>query len=140
MTESITWRIHKAKEYPKKTLIVSLFLLFVILFFLIFYGTLWAVIAILIFFISLNSYYLPITYTLTDKLVIIDKKIYKYAREWQIFRRYYLTSNGLVLSPFSRKNFLDNFRGLHLLLPKNKDEIIKFIETQLTTNRNQVEN
>lgn len=64
-------------------------------------------------------------------MVIIDKKIYKEKREWQTFRRYFLTSNGLVLSPFSKKTFFDNFRGLHLLLPKDKDEIIKFIENRL---------
>jgi|UniRef100_A0A7C6A851 hypothetical protein len=127
----ISWQIHKAKENPKKTIIVSVFLLLVILYFFIFYGLLWAVIAVLIFFISLNNYYLPITYTLTDKMVIIDKKIYKEKREWQTFRRYFLTSNGLVLSPFSKKTFFDNFRGLHLLLPKDKDEIIKFIENRL---------
>lgn len=132
--DQLSWKIHKAKEYPTKTVIVSFFLLGVILFFLIFYGLLWAMIAILVFFVSLNSYYLPITYILTKQGVIIDKKIYKYQRDWQIFRRYYLTNNGLVLSPFSRKNFLDNFRGLHLLLPDNKTEIIKYIENCLSQN------
>jgi hypothetical protein len=127
----VSWKIHKAKENPTKTIIASLFLLIVVLFFLFFYGLLWAFIAILIFCISLNGYFLPITYTMTDKAIIINKKIYKYEREWQIFRKYYLTSNGLVLSPFSKKNFLDNFRGLHLLLPRDKDEIIKFIENRL---------
>jgi len=127
----VSWKIHKAKENPTKTIVASLFLLIVVLFFLFFYGLLWAFIAILIFCISLNGYFLPITYTMTDKAIIINKKIYKYEREWQIFRKYYLTSNGLVLSPFSKKNFLDNFRGLHLLLPRDKDEIIKFIENRL---------
>ncbi len=128
----ISWTVHKAKENSAKTIIASVFLIIVILFFLFFYGLLWALIAILVFFISLNSYYLPITYRLTDKSIIIDKKIYKYQREWQIFRKYYLTGNGLVLSPFSRRNFLDNFRGIHILLPKDKDEIIQFIENRLT--------
>ena len=132
----ISWKIHKAKENPTKTLIATAFLLFIILFFLFFYGLLWAAIAILVFFISLNSYYLPITYTLTERVVIIDKKVFKYQREWQIFRKYYLTGNGLILSPFSRRNFLDNFRGLHLLLPNDKDEIIKFIENRLSATKN----
>jgi hypothetical protein len=135
--EPITWKIHKAKENLTKTIFASLFLLFVILIFLFFYGLLWAFIAILIFFISLNSFFLPITYTMTDKAIVIDKKIYKYEREWQTFRKYYLTSNGLILSPFSRRNFLDNFRGLHLLLPKGKDEIIKFIENRLAAPANE---
>jgi len=135
--ESIAWKIHKAKENPTKTIIASAFLLFVILFFLFVYDLLWALIAILIFFIALNSFFLPVTYTMTDKAIMVDKKIYKYQREWQIFRKYYLTGNGLILSPFSRRNFLDNFRGLHLLLPKDKDEIIKFIENRLAAPANQ---
>ena len=129
----ISWTIHKAKETPTKTLIVSFFLLAVLLFFLFFYGLLWTLIAILVFFISLNNYFLPIYYTLTEKSIIIDKKIFKFQREWKDFRRYYLTSNGIVLSPFSKKNFLDNFRGLHLLLPKEKNEIINFIKNRFST-------
>jgi len=128
----ISWTIHKAKETPIKTLIVSFFLLAVLLFFLFFYGLLWTLIAILVFFISLNNYFLPIYYTLTEKSIIIDKKIFKFQREWKDFRRYYLTSNGIVLSPFSKKNFLDNFRGLHLLLPKEKDAIINFIKNRFS--------
>ena len=129
--EPITWRIHKAKENPTKTTIVLLFLVVVLIFFLLFYGLLWMLIAILIFFISLNNYFLPIRYTMSDKSIIIDKKIFKYEREWQIFRKYHLTGNGLVLSPFSRRNFLDNFRGIHIFLPKDKDEIVQFIESRL---------
>lgn len=131
--ESISWKIHKAKENQTKTMIVSFFLIVVLIFFLLFYGLLWMLIAILIFFISLNNYFLPITYRITDKSIVIDKKIFKYEREWQIFRKYHLTGNGLVLSPFSRKNFLDNFRGIHIFLPKDKDEIIHFIENRLTS-------
>jgi hypothetical protein len=100
---------------------------------------LWALIAILIFFISLNNYFLPITYTLTDEAIIIDKKIFKFQREWQIFRKYYLTGNGLVLSPFSKRNFLDNFRGLHILLPKDRDKIISFIEGRFTRSEKSAE-
>jgi predicted membrane protein len=137
--EPISWKIHKAKENSTKTIFASLFILFVILIFLFFYGLLWAFIAVLIFFISLNSYFLPITYTLTEEKIVIDKKIYKNEKEWQIFRKYYLTGNGVILSPFSRRNFLDNFRGLHLLLPEDKDAIIEFIENRLAPPDNQAD-
>jgi len=129
---SITWKIHRAKEYPRKTLYVSLFIAIFIIFLIIFYGLPWAVLAFIILFFSLNAYFLPAKYTLTDTEVIVDKKLFSNKLEWTRFRKYYITTTGIVLSPFTKRNLLDNFRGIHLLLPKeNSEEIINFIKNKL---------
>ncbi|MCX7785703.1 MAG: hypothetical protein N2201_05695 [candidate division WOR-3 bacterium] len=128
----ISWKVHRAKEFPKKTLYVSLILGIFIIFLIFFYGIFWAIFASIVLFASLNAYFLPTTYTLTDNEIIIDKKLFKNKLEWNRFRKYYITSTGIVLSPFTKKNFLDNFRGIHLLLPKeNSAEIIEFIKNKL---------
>uniref|UniRef100_A0A7C3YQV7 PH domain-containing protein n=1 Tax=candidate division WOR-3 bacterium TaxID=2052148 RepID=A0A7C3YQV7_UNCW3 len=133
----MTYRIHKAKENPKKTLFVSLFLFFLFLFFLLFYGLFWTILAFLLLFFALNSYFLPITYTLTEDEIIVDKGLYKFKRNWQEFKKVIETRNGLILSPFAHRTFLDNFRGLHIFLPGEKEEIVKFIRGRLTQNTNQ---
>ncbi|MEO0091863.1 MAG: hypothetical protein ABIK61_04035 [candidate division WOR-3 bacterium] len=132
---SITWQVHRAKETPKKTILVSVILGIFIIFLILFYGFYWALFAAIILFASLNAYFLPTTYTLTDNEIIVDKKLFRNKLEWNRFRKYYITSTGIVLSPFTKKNFLDNFRGIHLLLPKeNNAEIIEFIKRKLEKN------
>lgn len=128
----ISWQVYRAKETPKKTLYVSIILGLFIIFLVIFYGIFWAIFALIVLFASLNAYFLPTKYTLTDTDIIIDKKLFKNKLEWSRFRKYYITTTGIVLSPFPKHNFLDNFRGIHLLLPKeNSTEIIEFIKNKL---------
>jgi hypothetical protein len=132
----ISWQVHRAKENPQKTVLVSVILGFFIIFLVIFYGLGWAVLAAIVLFASLNAYFLPTRYTFTDNDIIIDKKLFKNKLEWSRFRKYYTTTTGIYLSPFSKKNFMDNFRGVHLLLPKQDaektTEIIAFIKEKIT--------
>ncbi|MBS4016053.1 MAG: DUF4118 domain-containing protein [Candidatus Latescibacteria bacterium] len=127
----INWQVHRAKEYPQKTIAVSIILGIFILFLVVFYGLAWAVLAAVVLFASLNAYFLPTRYTFTDTDIVIDKKLFKNKLEWSRFRKYYKTTTGIVLSPFTKRNFLDNFRGIHLLLPKDDlkktEEIVAFI-------------
>lgn len=128
----ISWQVHRAKEYPQKTIFASLIISAVIVFLIIFYGLAWAVLAAIILFASLNAYFLPIRYIFTDTDIIIDKKLFRNKLEWSCFRKYYKTTTGIVLSPFSKRTYLDNFRGVHLLLPKdNTEQIIAFIKNKL---------
>jgi hypothetical protein len=130
--EEISWTVHLAKEHPRKTIWVLIFLLFCSGVFILLYGVLLTVVAWMFLFITLNSYFLPTKYILTEKEVIVDKKIVTNRLPWTHFRRYDVTTNGIVLSPFSRRNFLDNFRGVHLILPKtNQEEILAFIKRKL---------
>ncbi|MEO0110661.1 MAG: hypothetical protein ABIK99_05015 [candidate division WOR-3 bacterium] len=131
------WKIHKAKENPKKTIFVSLFLFFLLLFFFLFYGLFWTLLAFLFLFATLNSYFLPITYTLTEEGILVDKKIYKFKREWKGFKKIIVLKNGLLLSPFEKKTFLDNFRGLFIFLPEERDKVISFINEKLNLKSDQ---
>jgi hypothetical protein len=120
--------VHRARENPGKTVVVSAFILA-------FVGCSWAVfgpalgmLAVVVLFLALNTYFLPITYMLTDKGIEIDKRLFTARYEWKQFRRWFRTSGGIVVSPFSRKNFLDNFRGVHLLLPADPQPVVACLE------------
>ena len=129
---NITWQVHRAKEHPTKTLYVSIILGVFIISITFLYGLPWTILTLIVLFASLNAYFLPTSYTITDSEIIIDKKLFKNKLEWSRFRKYYITTTGVVLSPFTKRNFLDNFRGVHLLLPKeNSEGIINFIKNKL---------
>ena len=93
--------------------------------------------AVVVLFVALNTYFLPITYTLTDKGMEIDKRLFTARYEWKQFRRWFRTTGGIVISPFSRKNYLDNFRGVHLLLPVGSSRMSK-VEGRMTNDGQQM--
>lgn len=71
-----------------------------------------------------------------DEEGISVKKIFlKNYRKWHEFKKILYTQNGLVLSPFAHKTYLDNFRGLHIFLPKNpliRKAVIDFINEKIS--------
>ncbi|MBM3332854.1 YcxB family protein [candidate division WOR-3 bacterium] len=117
MAEPLSWTIHRAKENPTKTVVASVFILAFVAFSWVVFGPMLAGLAVVVMFLALNTYFLPITCTFTEKGIEVDKRFFTARYEWKQFRRWFRTSGGIVISPFSRKNYLDNFRGVHLLLP-----------------------
>ncbi len=128
--EPLIWTVHRAKEAPVKTALVSFLLLCVVALGWWYAGPLLALVAVFVLFISLHTYFLPITYTFGDKGVTVDKRVFTHTYEWKMFRRWFRTTGGIVLSPFSRRTFLDNFRGVHLLLPADPAPVVARLEQQ----------
>ena len=117
MAEPLSWTVHRARETPTKTIVAAIFILAFVAFSSVVFGPMLGILAVVVMFLALNTYFLPITYTLTDRGIEVDKRLFTARYEWKQFRRWFRTSGGIVISPFSRKNYLDNFRGVHLLLP-----------------------
>ncbi len=123
----ITWTVHRAREHHLKTALVLLFILLFTIFTYFSLGLSLAIIALTVLAVATHTYFLPVSFQLNSRGITIDKKIFQYTYEWERFRRFYLTSGGVVLSPFTRYNFLDNFRGVHLLLPQNPEPILNYL-------------
>ncbi len=115
--ESLSWTVHRAKESPAKTVVASVFILAFVVFSLFVFGPVLALLAVVVLFLALNTFFLPVTYTFTDRGIDVDKRVMRTHYEWKQFRRWFRTTGGIVISPFSKKSYLDNFRGVHLLLP-----------------------
>lgn len=126
----VSWTVHRAKEHPVKTTIAGIFILLFLVFTFLTLGSILTAVAFLVLAVATHTYFLPITYTLNDSGVLVDKRIFSYTYEWTRFRRFFLTSGGVVLSPFAKPNFLDNFRGVHLLLPEDAEKIITLLKNR----------
>jgi hypothetical protein len=124
----LSWTIHRARETPAKTALAIGFITAFTVFTFWVFGPALALLSLVVFFAALNSYFLPVTFRFTDAGIIVDKRVYKVNYKWEQFRRWFRTSGGIVLSPFSRKTFLDNFRGVHLLLPRDPSAIIAYLD------------
>ncbi len=116
----ISWEVFLAKENIKKTAFVTFFLTIVLIVVLFLLGIYWMLFSFLIFFFTLNTYFLPIEYTIDKEKVYIKKWFLKASTDTKRFKRYILLKNGFLLTPFKKDTFLNNFRGIHLIVPQEK--------------------
>jgi hypothetical protein len=134
--EVLEWTCHKAKRRPMITLgVTALILLFGIFVYLMTdYSTTFTAFALVVLFLSLARFYLPIKYRLTDKGITIKSLTQALTREWKVYRTCYPDRNGILLSPFTRPTRLENFRGVFLLFENNADEVTDFVKRHLNRN------
>ncbi len=129
-SQSLSWTVHRARETPLKTLLAVLFVLSFLGFVVVFFEPVLALVGAIVLLLALNSYFLPVTFTFHQRGLTVDKRLFKAEYQWSQFRRWLRTSGGIVLSPFSQPSWLDNFRGVHLLLPEDDSAIVDWLQRQ----------
>lgn len=137
MADSLSWVSHPAKARKLATTLVVIFLLMVyILVFEITHSMIMVVLAILLFTMSLSTYFFPTRYEITAEKVIIRYMFTTVQKDISSFRSYYCDKNGVLLSPFVGPSRLENFRGVYLRYHQNKDEVDAFIKQLFETREN----
>jgi len=131
--EVLAWSCHKAKRKPLLTALVSaLILAFGII---VFYATersaTFAGLTLVILFLSLSRFYLPIRYRLTDRRIMIRTMTQTLYKDWSVYRTCYPDKNGVLLSPFIQPSRLENFRGIYLLFNDNAQAVTEFVRLRL---------
>jgi hypothetical protein len=131
--EVLEWTCHKAKRRPMITLgVTALILLFgTFVYFMTDHSRMFTALALVVLFLSLARFYLPIRYRLTEKGIAIKSLTQALTREWKVFRTCYPDKNGILLSPFTRPTRLENFRGLFLLFEDNAEEVTDYVKRHL---------
>lgn len=132
------WSVHPAKDNYKKTIVSLIFIIGFLTFIAIFYGIFWGFLGFVILFVSLYSYFFPSHYEIDDECVTIKNMFITQRRNLTEFKKVYQGKNGILLSPFKRKTILNQFRGVFLLLPKDRTEIEKYVR-ELIEKSNAVE-
>ena len=135
--KTLEWVCHPAKKKPRVTFLVTIFLLVIIG--LVYYATssVWfGVLAVLILFGSLTSYYFPTRYKFTEDAVYIKTTTQSLQKKWSQYRTYYVDKNGVLLSPFTRPSRMENFRGIYIKFWYNKDEVVAFVKERMDKDKN----
>jgi len=150
LPKEIEWRVFLAPESPWKTVIVLILVVGMILLIgkfvfdivpgdnpsvKILPAMLAGLLTFFLFFAVLNNYFVPIKYHLDREEIIIKKFYYTDKRPWSMFRRFFMTRSGVVLSTFAtRKRFLDNTRGVQIMLPtdtEKRQKVLDFIQSKV---------
>lgn len=131
--EVLEWSCHKARRKPLLTVGVSLLILAfgIIVFYATERSSAFAGLTLVILFLSLSRYFLPIRYRLTDRRIMIKTMTQTQYRDWSVFRSCYPDKNGILLSPFIQPSRLENFRGIYLLFNDNAQDVTEFVKSRI---------
>lgn len=121
------WSVHPAKKTPRKTFLALSFIVIFMFAVGFIYGVFWAILGVLILFFSLHSYFFPTRYEVDEGKVLIKNIFGTQRRSLSEFKKVYKGKNGILLSPFRRKTFLNNFRGIFLFLPDDRTGIEDYL-------------
>ena len=80
---------------------------------------------------SLSRYFLPTRYKLSATGACISRPGVRRQVPWAQVRRFSVHPDGIFLSPFDRPSRLDAFRGHFIRFGENREEVIRFVQTQL---------
>lgn len=89
-------------------------------------------VGILIFLITLSTFYFPTRYSVDEKIVTIKYVFSAKSRNLSAFRSVFPGLRGVLLSPYLAPSRLENFRGFYLRYGKdNKAEVDSFLRDLL---------
>jgi len=130
--EPLEWSVWPARERPwaAAVLLAALAVLGV----LIAQGTgdrVLGVAAPLFILVSVGSFIARTHYRLTPESIEVRALGVSRARPWSEMRRARVDRDGVFLSPFEKRNWLEAYRGVRLPFGGNRDQVVAFVETKL---------
>ena len=81
---------------------------------------------------SLYRYFLPFRYAFYEERLVVAAPFYRQEKPWSAFQSFYVDTNGVFLSPYSRLSRLENFRGLYVRFNRNRAEVEAFVKSKMS--------
>ncbi len=81
--------------------------------------------------VSVGSFISRTRYRLTSESIEVKALGVSRARPWGEMRRATVDRNGVFLSPFEKRSWLEAYRGVRLPFGGNRDQVVAFVETKL---------
>lgn len=85
----------------------------------------WGVFTFGVLFLSLESFFLPTRYEMREEGLAVNKKFSNSTFPWTGIRRVYEDGQGLTLSPYRRRTFLEPYRSARVLFDGGDRELIR---------------
>lgn len=119
--DRIVWRVHPAAE--RRGVAAAVFGMVLVLSVLAAFwmeGVYWGLFAFAVLFLSLEAFFLPCRFELTEEGVVVRKPFASVSRPWGHFRRVIFDRVGVTLSPFGRRHWLESYRAIRLRFKTGK--------------------
>ncbi|HAE87335.1 TPA: hypothetical protein DCG86_04850 [Candidatus Marinimicrobia bacterium] len=120
----MTWKIHMVKQNPGKGIAVLIFILTVSFFAGVAGESLiFLFLSLLVLGSYVLPYFVPVSYTLTEKGITIRTGWMTKERDWKEFRRWERSGNAIKLYTMKKPSRLDNYRAWLLRTGQKGDEV-----------------
>ena len=132
----IVWKVHPLKDNKNKSILLILFLIFII--YLVQFSShewIFTILAIIMLTLALMKYIFPTEYRLSQEGIQIQFLGRTTSRKWSEFQSYYTCPNGIQLSTFPQANRLDSFSGYFLITRENREDILSFLRIKLSESK-----
>ncbi|MBD3161419.1 MAG: hypothetical protein GF346_04335 [Candidatus Eisenbacteria bacterium] len=92
----------------------------------------WTLFSFAVLFLSLESFYFPTRYVLSEEKLVVIKRFSRAERAWTVFRRAEVDRRGVTLSPFAKRSFLEAYRAIRLVFRGgNREEVLALLRERL---------
>jgi hypothetical protein len=126
------WTSHPLRQKPGKALFFWVVMGLVLgAIYAAFHQVGWVILAALFLFGSLSDFLFPTRYRVTASGVEVRRKFGKVTKEWSDFRRADFERFGVFLSPFAKPRRLENYRGLFLPYPTQREQLETIVREKL---------
>ncbi|MBU1356635.1 MAG: hypothetical protein KJ620_08720 [Candidatus Edwardsbacteria bacterium] len=126
------WTVFPLAESRTKALIAILTPpLAMVVIYLLMQSWLWAGLGFLLLFSSEFPFFLKSRYTFDHQGVSMKRGGVTIARKWEQINSHYPDKNGVLLSPFAKQTWLENFRGIYLQYGKHREEIMAVLKDRI---------
>jgi len=128
----LEWTVFPLAESKAKALIAILTPpLAMLVIYLLMQSWLWAGLGFLLLFSSEFPFFLKSRYTFDHQGVSMKRGGVTIARKWEQINSHYPDKNGVLLSPFAKQTWLENFRGIYLQYGKHREEIMAVLKDRI---------
>ena len=100
-------------------------------------GILSVITTIVIIFMSLSDFYLPVRYIITSDSVASISFLKKNEILWRDVKKCYLDKYGIKISPLDKLTTLEAFRGVYLRFNNNDNEVKSIVKELFDSAGNQ---
>ncbi len=121
------WKIWLLKKHKLKGIFaISVILIFSFLAFIGF-GSFYSFLSLIVFTFSLNNFLFPIKYKINSDKIIVEKIFWTREVPIKWIKRVEKIKGGVFISPFKKRKFLDNFRGI-MIITDERDKVYELIK------------
>lgn len=101
----------------------------------VFHTTYFTIVALLLVWGQVASFFLPTRYLLRENGVTVRGLLGRREKAWEEFRSFHIDPDGVLLSPFVERSRLERFRGVSLQFHGNRKEVVEFVERKMVEER-----
>lgn len=92
----------------------------------------WTLLSVILLLAGVHDFLLPTTYQLNEEGVSSQILWYRRHKPWSFFRSFWIDPNGMLLSPFPKRNRLESHRGFYLRFAgTDRQAVICFVESKI---------